>query len=127
MWRKDGTKGLCLNNACEVLYLGVSNEGNANREFSLHATRECFGASMSLVFKVQDTDDPVHFIWNLVFRVAFQLDMRQKVTLCTNGTYSHPNYQHQFHINVNGEPGIKCLQPFCSEKFCVSEEVGKYS
>lgn len=98
-----GKKCLSLNNACEVLYLGVSNEGNANREFPLHATRECFGASMSLVFKVQDTDDSIYFIWNLVFGVAFQLDMRQKVTLCTNRTYSHPNYQHQFHINVTKE------------------------
>lgn len=78
MWRKDGTK---IMRVMRVFYLGISNEGNANREFPLHATRECFGASMSLVFKVQDTDDSVHFIWNLVFSVAFQLDMRQKVTV----------------------------------------------
>lgn len=62
-----------VNNDCEILYLRVSNQGNANGEFSLHATREGLGASLSLIFKVQDTDDPVHLIWNLVFGVAFQL------------------------------------------------------
>lgn len=56
---------------CEILYLGVSDEGNANREFSLHATRECLGASLSLVLKVQNTNDPIYLVWNLVFGEAF--------------------------------------------------------
>lgn len=71
---KDGTKAITLNNACEILYLGVSNEGNANREFSLHATREGLGASMPLVLQVQDTKDSVHLIGNLFFGEAFQLE-----------------------------------------------------
>lgn len=77
MRRKDGTKGMRANNAPEILYLGVSNEGNANREFSLHATRQGLRASLSLVLEVQDTDDPVYLIRNLVFGVAFQLDIKQ--------------------------------------------------
>lgn len=75
MRRKDGTKGMRVNSAYEILYLGVSNEGNANREFSLHATREGLGVSISLVLKVQDMYHPVYFTWNLVFGVAFQLDI----------------------------------------------------
>jgi len=77
MWRKDGTKGMRVSNAHAILHLGVSNEGNANREFSLHATREGLGASQPLVLKVQDADDPVHLIWNLVFGKAFQLNIEQ--------------------------------------------------
>lgn len=59
-----------------MFYLGVSNEGDANREFPLHPTREGLGAGLSLVFKVEDTNDPVYLIWSLVFGVAFQLDIK---------------------------------------------------
>lgn len=81
--------------------LGISNEGNANREFSLHATREGFGASLSLVLKVQETDYSVHLIWNLVFGVAFQLNLRQTNIVSSYTSYPHLNYQFLIHINVN--------------------------
>lgn len=68
---------------CEILHLGVSNEGYTNWKFSLHATREGLGTSLSLVFKVQDADDPVHLVWYFVFGVAFKLDNKQKNTLKT--------------------------------------------
>lgn len=97
MWRKDGTKGRRANEAHESLHLGVSNEGDANREFSLHATREGLGASLSLVLKVQDTDDTVYLIWNLVCGVAFQLDIKQI------NIPNKANSQHKFHIDVSGE------------------------
>lgn len=77
MLRKDGTKRMRLNNAREIHHLGVSDESNADREFSLHATREGLGASLSLVLKVQDTDDPVDLIWNLFSGEALQLDIKQ--------------------------------------------------
>lgn len=73
-----------MSNAHEILHLGVSNEGDANGEFSLHATREGLGASLSLVLKVQDTDNPVYLIWNLVFGEAFQLDIKQIYTTIIN-------------------------------------------
>lgn len=57
------------------LYLGVSDKGDANRKFSLHPTREGLGASLLLVFKVQDANDPVHLVWNLFPGVTFQLEM----------------------------------------------------
>lgn len=90
-----------VNNAHEILYLGVPDEGNANREFSLHSTGEGLGASLLLVLKVQDADDPVYFIWNLVFGVAFQLDIKQINT--PNKPYAHQNSQHPFHTDVYRE------------------------
>lgn len=83
MQNENGKQGMRVNNVCAALYLGVTDEGDANRDFSPHATRQCFGACMTLVFKVQDTDDAVHFIWNPVFQETFQLEMRQKAALNT--------------------------------------------
>lgn len=78
MIRADSDKrNNCVNKSHKIPHLGVSDEGNANGEFSLHPTREGFGAGLSLVFKVQDTDNPVYLIWNLIFGVAFQLDINQ--------------------------------------------------
>lgn len=83
----------------EILYLGVSDESNANGEFPLHATREGLRTRLPLVLEAQDTDDPVHLIWNLVFGVTFQL--RQ-------GNYRLQTGIHSL-LMVNIKPGIKCF------------------
>lgn len=65
----------------KVPHFGVSNESNAYRKLSPHATRKGFGASSSLVLQVQDTNDPIHFVWNFVLGVAFKLGRKHKNTL----------------------------------------------
>lgn len=104
------------NNPHEIPNLRVSNEGNTNGEFSLHATREGLGASLSLVLKVQDTDDPVYLIWNLLFGVAFQLDIKQRNT--PNEPYSHPNTQHLCDTDASHR-----AEELLCEYLCIEEQV----
>lgn len=61
---------MTLCNAFNVSNLGVTGEGNANRKLSLHASREGLAPSLSLVFKVQDANDPIHLVRDFLFGVA---------------------------------------------------------
>ena len=58
--------------------LGVSDEANADGQFSLHVPRQGLGVGLPLVLQVEDMEDPVHLRRDLLPGVTLQLETTEE-------------------------------------------------